>query len=207
MHAVLHDTIANMEPGLAGDLGSEVIKHYAKDMFDNSGRDFLPDNVPGQLVTPEAIVTELAIDPQDQAALINFIREHADRVFLTAISLSFEPDTLCNVMRRFHDYNFDNSCLPVARCCADPKFRDAFALRCWSERRKLDFSNNQWEVLVPVFNKRGFQYEFKIDHILPFIWVGTESTSGGFGTVVKAIIHEKHQEDPPRDVSRGIFAS
>jgi hypothetical protein len=177
-------------------LADLIVGSYAKGVFDNPPRDFLPQSFLSEFITGAAVAAELEenLDVDNDSDLVSFIVESAKRVFATAIISSIDGSNLYRLMKNCQADKFDDRCLPLKKetMLALPCFQGKF----WNKLKIHNILHNQWVFLAPVFSKSQFKIDLEPEHIFPFTWVSNDAKEGTFSNVYQVTIHESHQEDP-----------
>jgi hypothetical protein len=177
-------------------------------------RYFVPISKIAQLVTPQSIHDELAIQSSPVPGHIiseyaPLIHKHSSKLFAILVIILKSSSIL-----EFVDENITDDDLPLVRFyIADPQQirsdRNSFALcgekrkghpiaamKNWSQRDVKSFSRDQWSFLAPVFSN-GKHYKFDDNTILPFVedqeGQRGKVRSGGYSQVWGIRIHRDHQ--------------
>ena len=187
------------------DLGDRIITKFKESKFGIGSTEFLPHGCLDELITAESVTEELEIEDypanRESKALIEFILEEAKKVFAISLISGVTNQILRDVMASFMQHRFADASLPIKHK-EDLDTLPCFLSHTWNKRRKRDFWTKQWSFLAPLFSKKQFKMELEPDHILPFIWKGSETKESEFSQVYEVTIHESHHEDPILTVSK-----
>ena len=195
-------------------LASRICHNLATSKFDARGHDFLPENYMEELITEDAIRTELGLGTdstrivESQQNLVEWIHSEAKKVFAIAAYCSLGPTGMLASMEQFKRCNFNNESLPIDNL-RNPNGRTLprhFRSRdkIWNSQRLYTFWEHQWKFLVPVFDTKTYNYNLESECIFPFIWKDERPKQGAFGCVYKVRIHPAHQERQLKEVRASL---
>lgn len=169
---------------------------------------YVPESRIHELITENNIKAELnRLEIRVTTELMNFVLENAKRLFAILVYSNMTKKITGCCEHKFMDGH-----LPVIGPDAHNGYRfsslseqqpfgvsiDDASVALWEWDKadfQVDFYENQWLFVVPVFNRTRYRYKFHREHILPFVSVGTEKErSGGFSRVSPVTIHPAHQQ-------------
>lgn len=193
-------------PAISGsDLVGTILGRCVLATFHDPDRQYLPENAIKEVVVQAAIEQELdkvEIYSKEFAAkwnrrrrseLATWIRQKAPKLFVITIQCDFDPSRLLLAMAIFRKCRFTDKSLPVVD---NPTSQDVFSSQVWSELKILNFRDNQWKCLAPVFVQRKYGYDLKAQCIFPFTSDGAVPKDGAFSSVYRVTIHKDHHEYP-----------
>ena len=193
-------------------LADSISESFSLSNFDGSSRFYLPELRLHQLVTLEAIVSELCRfteflytvksdsrerfrETYDKDTLRDFaewILSSAHRTFAIMVHCDINPLQLLASMQKCRDIEFTDANLPVLDPGTLPTFWNK---TIWSISKSKDFCEKQWRFLVPVFSPDDYRYDRQYNCIFPFTKANVAPRVGAFSTVHKVTIHPDHQKD------------
>lgn len=166
--------------------------------------DFLPEGKFSKLVTKDEVGLLL---PGALPALVDFVCQHARKVFLINVNCCDLSDDLLSIMETCQKLSMTDDHLPIdniarnGTCkahskegCTHDKALDIFHDAPWDSNTVNCFFNEQWTFCSPVF-KSDFQLKLKANCRLPFTWVSEYRKEGHFSTVFEAKLHADHHQD------------
>lgn len=191
-------------------LGDQIMEALVVSTFPpGSHQVYMPEGHLDQLITEQSIIGELAgmfnLSSQKQAdvhineSLIEYILKSATKVFAISLICGVEAGALRKAMEVFKSNGFDDGNLPV-------KFTDSgetpWSQLHWPSLVTHKFRQRQWMFLVPVFRRGMLDVNLEPHHILPFALAPSEKPEGRSHNLWEVTVHEAHQEEPMRKVSR-----
>ena len=195
-----------------GSLSDDLIDREVTSGFDS--REFWPERTINDMIKRDVVRRELnrAGKPYDDE-LVNYILEHAKKLFAIAATIDARPELLLETMKFFQSNDFRDSSLSAENAssggsASDDSFSSllcnkltALDRKLWRSTRRTNFSKAQWKVQAPVFSTAKSNYDFKPEAILPFIETKRNIKSGAFSRVHKVSIHPDHYKDADCPVS------
>jgi hypothetical protein len=179
-------------------LQDQILEHYAWSKFDNPKREFLPEGWIANLLTRQAIITDLELEQstleKKDGDLVDFIFQHGKKLFAILIVMDLSRRNKLLAMNKFKQTTpqFTDKSLPLKE---DARL-DCFNDEPWTNLRRSNFLTTQWTFLAPVFSTTNFQLKLEPNCILPFTWKSDDVKGGAFSQVFEVTIHEDHQETP-----------
>lgn len=143
---------------------------------------------------------------------MDFIYNHAARLFVNAITFDSSPKVWFEMMQYFYSKKITDESISLEfdeGRTSDIELVDLTGLSLGMNIKKR-FTRSLWQALVPVLSTERPNYDFRLQTILPFkeIPVTVERNipkGGSFSSVHKVEIHEGHFLDP-NSVSCHLFA-
>jgi len=190
---------------LGSDLVDTILDRFVAATFHDPNRQYLPENAIKEVLVQAAIEQELAkIErfPIEQTAkwdrgrrsqLATWIRTKAPKVFAITIQCDFEPSHLLLAMAVFQTWGFTDERLPIDE---KPPSQQIFLPQIWNQLKIVNFRENQWKCLAPVFVQQKYGYDLKAQCIFPFTSDGAQPKDGAFSSVYRVTIHKDHHEYP-----------
>jgi hypothetical protein len=180
---------------------TNINKSLVKSGFDHHC-EFLPEGKISKLVTKDAVGSLL---PGAEPPLVEFVCEHARKVFLIASWVCDTSDDLVSIMNDFQEFDMTDKRLPIddivgdgtcnAEKCTHDKALLAFHSKHWETHTISRFYKEQWIFCPPMFKKSDLQKELKEKCVLPLTWVNEHNLKQGhFSTVFEAKLHADHYE-------------
>jgi len=168
-------------------------------------RHYLPETCFTKMITKWAIEQELAKiekspieqtakwDRERRSQLATWIRTKAPKVFAITIQCDFEPSLLLLAMAIFQKWGFTDEKLPIDD---EPPRQQIFLPQIWNQLKIVNFRENQWKCLAPVFVQQKYRYDLRAQCIFPFTSGGAQPKDGAFSSVYRVTIHKDHHEYP-----------
>jgi len=190
---------------LGSNLVETILGRLAAATFHDPNRLYLPENAIKEVIVQTAIEQELAKiekSPIEQTAkwdrerryqLATWIHTKAPKVFAITIQCDFEPSLLLLAMAIFQKWGFTDEKLPIDD---KPPSQHVFLPRIWNPLKIVNFRENQWKCLAPVFIQQKYGYDLKAQCIFPFTSDGAQPKDGAFSSVYRVTIHKDHHEYP-----------
>ncbi|KAI8268068.1 hypothetical protein K4K58_006158 [Colletotrichum sp. SAR11_239] len=191
----------------------QLLVYFVESKFDSRRREFLPEGYIDKVISRSAIQDELFFGKKldsDNKSLIDFIHDHAKKVFATAYCAlgSNAGSSLLDTMDYFRRLNFTDGALPINDIQKADETRkaktklpfpfdfsdDSRLQSVWRRMPVRSFYQHQWKFLAPVFSREKFHHTLHPDAILPFIWKGIVTKEGRFSKVHQVKIHKGHQK-------------
>jgi hypothetical protein len=187
------------------DLVGTILGRFVAATFHDPNRHYLPKNAIKEVIVQTAIEQELAKierfpiqqtakwDRERRSRLATWIRTKAPKVFAITIQCDFEPSHLLLAMAVFQKCGFTDEKLPIDDKPPSPHI---FLRSIWNQLKIVNFRENQWKCLVPVFVQQEYGYDLKAQCIFPFTSDGAVPKDGAFSSVYRVTIHKDHHEYP-----------
>jgi len=162
--------------------------------------EFLPNGFIEENITTVEIQRELG--PNECAELVEWVDEHAKKLFVIVVLCGVKGANLRDSMRGFHKSHYTDKKLPLQNF---EKRISPFVKDVWAESlMRKRFFTQQWSLLAPVFGLK-YQYNLSGHSILPFTRKDDQPRVGSFGEVYRVVIHDAHREEGiPSTVSRAV---
>jgi len=199
----LEDPIPHKTSGF--DLVGTLLGRFVAATFHDPNRHYLPKNAIKEVIVQTAIEQELAKiegclttqtvkwDRERRSRLATWIRVEAPKIFAITIQCDFEPYHLLLAMYNFQRRGITDEKLPLVD--KSPS-QYTFPPKIWNQLKIVNFRDNQWKCLAPVFVQQKYSYDLKAQCIFPFTSDGAVPKDGAFSSVYRVTIHEDHHEYP-----------
>jgi serine/threonine protein kinase len=182
-------------------LSGQIWMMFEKSPYDRNA--FLPEGYIDELITKSAVMKELELKDLDNMSdriAVEFILNHAKKIFAITLGVGFPSKFLIKVMTQFCNKGFVDAELPITEAnmyripfIGDGKMKPKSP---WTKGYTTMFLEKQWAFLAPVFSKQNQNLELHTSNILPFTHKLDGVKSGAFGEVQQVTIHARHHLDP-----------
>jgi hypothetical protein len=211
---IMGDLLENFCDDLSGDVpegGTAKAKR-----FDNSVGDFWPEQFLTDRITADIVRRVFyEADPDYDPTLVTFAVDEAKKLFAITANIPSPPNLLLARMQFFKSTGITDSTLAAeietsnsSGTASLDNNSTSFADRLVSPNPKLwrptaivNFRDNLWKAVAPVFSTSRSNYDFKTNTILPFGELNANIKGGAFSTVHKVAIYKGYYKDADVPVS------
>jgi hypothetical protein len=192
-------------------LADRLYERFEKSVFDQSSRQFLPQNALDELINPSSVVWEMlrGLGPPsellstDDEGLVEFIIGRAKRLFAISVMVLPGPQSgstiLRDAIRLFRRHYIDDSRLPFDNSgdsiLAGLESEERKSKKIWEPRAIRAFHDSQWSIVVPILTTdsraRSEAFNLPANTVLPFIKGGLRHR-GPFVSVFEYELHPSH---------------
>ncbi|ETI20037.1 hypothetical protein G647_09052 [Cladophialophora carrionii CBS 160.54] len=190
-------------------------------------KDFLPESSFKQLINRDRIRICM---PGVKEDLIEFVSDHAPRLFAIVVYIQEFGKELSSAMTRFRKHGLTDGHLPIPNInekgvcsynrsspgreqhsrltavtqCSHSRALDALHHKQWKHDKIRQLYSDQWMFLSPVFTKEKFEHNLDPRIVLPFTRRGGGSGKGHFSEVREVYLRADHQRIFPTEENKEI---